>query len=171
MNPKENVKFITEIDADSSVTAARRPFKVELRNRRRFVRIEISPPITMHKLRDESGAFYPDGDWHTINGQILNISTGGILVSIDQQVTDREIVALEFTMQDVESVSHVLGLVKRVDPDDGGFIAGIQFIRRDQLVDMLSQAEIDLLPDRIDDFESTIRKVLRKYTYVEETDA
>jgi hypothetical protein len=80
-------------------------------------------------------------------------------------------VALEFTMQDIESISHVLGLVKRVDPDDGGFIAGIQFIRREQLVDMLSQAEIDLLPDRIDDFESTIRKVLRKYTYVDEADA
>lgn len=165
MATKGKVKFIQEVPTDGSAVAARRPFRVESDNRRRFVRIEIASPVTLNKIRDHEGQFWPQGEWHVINGTILNISAGGILVEIDQQIGEGDVVALHFIMQEVEALNDVLGLVRRVDIDPTGVIAGIAFVTRDEVTDLLSQGQIDMLPETLDDFEHTVRRVLSRYIF------
>jgi len=75
---------------------------------------------------------------------------------------------MRFILQDVEKLDNVLGLVKRVDPDGEGCLVGIEFISRENLKDMLSQAEIDLLSENISGFEATVQQVLGRYLYREE---
>ncbi|MBD3401827.1 hypothetical protein GF420_02945 [candidate division GN15 bacterium] len=171
MAKKANVKFIQEVPTEGRVVAARRPFRVEQDNRRRFVRIEIASPVTINKIRDAAGQFWPEGDWHLINGTILNISAGGLLVEVDQQVYEGDIVSLHFIMQDVEALNDVLGLVKRVDSDQDGLLAGIEFITREQLTDLLSQGEVDMLPSTLDDFDHTVHRVLSRYVFEEQPTA
>jgi hypothetical protein len=64
----------------------------------------------------------------------------------------------------------VLGLVKRVDPDEGMFLAGIEFISEDRLKDMFSSGEIEMLPESMTDFDRGVRDVINKYVYRETND-
>jgi hypothetical protein len=171
MASRDKVKFIQEVPATDAMVAARRPFEVRSENRRRFVRIEISSPMTLRKIRDTNGRLWPEGEWHVINGSILNISDGGVLVEVDQQLLETELVSLHFIMQDVEPLSDVLGQVMRSDQDDDGFLVGIKFITLQSLSDRLTQAELDLLPKSLTEFQSCIKGALEKYVCTEELSA
>jgi hypothetical protein len=167
MKDTEKVRYIHDIETGPTPLAARKPFKVEMQDSRRFVRIEISSPMSLSKIKDAGGNFEPDGDWHTLHGLILNISAGGVLVEVDQPLLEGDVVSMHFTLQEIESIDNVLGLVKRADEDEGAFLAGIQFITREYLRDIFSQAEMDLLPDRLTNFNESIRDVLNKYIFLE----
>lgn len=169
MASREKVRFIQEVPAADTMVAARRPFEVRSENRRRFVRIEISSPMTMRKIRDTGGQLWPDGEWHVIHGTILNISDGGVLVDVDQNLQEGDIVSLHFIMQDVEPLADVLGQVMRADQDEAGILVGIKFITIQSLADRLSRAELDLLPETLTEFQACIKGALEKYVYTEET--
>ncbi len=167
MTSRNKEKFVEAVAADTDVIAARAPFKVQKDERRRYVRIDISSPMTLKKIKEANGQFHPEGEWHTINGHILNLSASGVLLDLDQQLKEGDIVALHFVVQDVETLSDILGLVKRADSDGEGVIAGVEFINRDDLSDRLTQGEIDLLPETLNSFDETIRQVLNNYVYRE----
>ena len=167
MSDSQKVRYIQDVDAGPIELVARKPFKVETQDSRRFVRIEISSPMSLRKIKDAGGNFEPDGDWHTLHGLILNISAGGVLVEVDQPLFEGDVVSMHFTLQEVESIDNILGLVKRSDQDEGTFLAGIQFITREYLEDLFSQAEMDLLPDSLTNFNEGIREVLNKYVFRE----
>ena len=163
MTNREKVKFVHEVDAVPSDYRARKPFKVEKQEARRFVRLEISSPMTVQKIKDTTGNFSPEGDWHTLHGMILNISGGGVLIEVDQPLLEGDLVSMHFTLQDVECLDNVLGLVKRAEENQGFFLAGIEFISRQRLSDLLSQSEIDLLPESVTDFNDSVRDVLNRF--------
>ncbi len=165
MKTKEKVKFVRDVETMDMEMAVRKPFRIDRENKRRFIRLEISSPMSMKKIKDAVGNFWPEGDWHVINGTILNISAGGVLVEIDQPVLEGDIVSMHFTLQDVECLNNILGLVKRVDGEEGFFLAGIEFITRDYLVDLFSGGELDLLPRNLSNFNESVREVLNKYVY------
>lgn len=163
MKTSAKAKFVKDVESHGPKPTVRKPFKVQEENRRRFIRLEIAAPMTLKKIKDREAHFWPDGDWHVVNGLILNISAGGVLVELDQAVTEGDIVAMQFTLQGVESIANVIGLVKRSDVDDGTFLTGIEFINRAQLPDLLSRAEIELLGDKCADFNERVKQVLSKY--------
>ncbi len=167
MKTSAKAKFVKEVETHGVQPKARKPFKVQEENRRKFIRLEIAAPMTLKKIKDREAHFWPDGDWHVVNGLILNISGGGVLVELDQSVTEGDIVAMQFTLQGVESITNVLGIVKRADVDEGVFLTGIEFLNRKQLPDLLSRAEIELLGDTCSDFNERVRQVLSKYVYRE----
>lgn len=167
MNDSEKVRYVQDVDTGVEQLAVRQPFKLQTQDSRRFVRIEISSPMSLRKIKDAGGNFEPDGDWHTLHGLILNISAGGVLVEVDQPLLEGDVVSMHFTLQEVESIDNVLGLVKRADHDDGTFLAGIQFITREYLEDLFSQAEMDLLPNSLTNFNEGVREVLNKYVFRE----
>jgi len=167
MVSKGKVKFVHEVSPEPAVYGARKPFRVEQQEQRRFVRLEISSPMTLQRIKDAQGQFTPDGDWHSVNGTILNISAGGVLVETDQPLLSGDVVAMHFIVQDVESLSNVLGMVKRSEQDQQVFLAGIEFITREYLEDVFSQAEMDLLPSSLTNFSEGVREVLNKYVFRE----
>ncbi|MBD3257618.1 hypothetical protein GF377_04235 [candidate division GN15 bacterium] len=169
MTTTRDPKFVNDIPAADTDILVRKPFKIERENTRRFVRLEISTPMSLKKIKDIGGGFWPEGDWHIIQGMILNISAGGVLVELDQAINEGDVVSMQFTLQDVELLDNVLGLVKRVDSEPDYLIAGIEFITRDYLADHFSSAEMELLDGELTNFDEKMRQVLNKYVYSEAT--
>lgn len=170
MKSSAKAKFVKDVETHGTQPKARKPFKVQEDNRRRFIRLEIAAPMTLKKIKDREAHFWPDGDWHVINGLILNISAGGVLVELDQAVNEGDLVSMQFTLQEVETIANVIGLVKRSDVDEGTVLAGIEFLTRAQLPDRLSRAEIDLLGDKCANFDERVKQVLSKYVHREKID-
>ncbi|MEW6050502.1 MAG: PilZ domain-containing protein [Candidatus Zixiibacteriota bacterium] len=163
MSQKSKIRFIHDVPTTETDIVVQRPFKLERDEMRRFVRLEITSPMSLNKIRDTAGNFWPQGDRHTIHGHILNISGGGVLVEVDQQLDEGDVVIMRFTLQDVENLDWVLGLVKRSDLDESSYLVGIEFITREALVDLFTRAQMDLLPAHLHDFNEGVRMMLNKY--------
>jgi len=171
MKTDKKTRHVKDTGADKSVVCARRPFKVSQEDKRRFIRLEISSPMSLRKLKDREGQYRSHEDWQVIHGMILNISASGVLVDLDQAVDEGDVVSMHFTLQEVEGLDNVLGLVKRIDIDAEGCLAGIEFISREWLTDHFSQAELELLGDEHTNFDRSVREVLSRYIYREATAA
>ncbi len=160
---QDRVKFIQEVGTETETMTVARPFKLERDERRRYVRLEISSPMQLRKIRDIGGQYWPNGERRVIDGLIYNISANGVLVEVQQPVNEGDVVTMCFTLQDVESVEHVLGLVKRVDDDEEGYLVGIEFITREDLKDLFTREELGQLSNQLVAFDESVRRVLNKY--------
>lgn len=160
---QDRVKFIQEVGTETETMTVARPFKLERDERRRYVRLEISSPMQLRKIRDIGGQYWPEGERRIIDGLIYNISANGVLVEVHQPVNEGDVVTMRFTLQDVENIEHVLGLVKRVDDDESGYLVGIEFIGRQDLNDLFTREELSHLPSKLVGFDESIRTVLNKY--------
>ena len=162
------VKFIQEVETETDTLTVARPFKLEQDERRRYVRLEISSPMELRKIRDVGGQYWPTGERRVIDALILNISANGVLVEANQPVHEGDVVTMRFTLQEVEHVEHVLGLVKRVDSDDTGYLVGIEFITRKDLSDLFTEEELQNLSGKLTGFDESVRHVLNKYVRQEQ---
>jgi hypothetical protein len=165
MTHRGRTQFIQDVTTQEEAVIGTKRFKVQKDDKRRFVRLEISSPMAMRKIHQAGGEFWPNGEKHVIDGVILNISAGGVLVELEQSVDEGDIVSMRFTLQEDEKVDNVLGLVKRTDVDSGTFLVGIEFITRQQLYDLMSEREIELLPESLTGFDERIRQVVSKYVH------
>lgn len=163
MKTDKKTRHVKDVDAEQQVIKARRPFKVVQEDKRRFIRLEIATPMSLRRIKDREGHYWAQGDWQVIHGLILNVSAGGVLVDLDQALEEGDVVSMHFTLQEIEGLENVLGLVKRVDIDTEGCLAGIEFVSREILVDYFSQAEMELLGDTYTSFNSSVRQVLNRY--------
>ncbi|MBU8934933.1 MAG: PilZ domain-containing protein [candidate division Zixibacteria bacterium] len=163
MNDTPRTRFINDVEVTDKTWQVRKPFRVSQENQRSYIRLEISTPMTLRKVRDMFGNFWPTQEDYHIDGEILNISPGGVLADLNQPVNENDVVALRFSLQDVETIDSILGLVKRVDQDDDTYLAGIQFISREQLEDRLSEVEIELLSDSLNGFDNRVDEVIKRY--------
>ena len=171
MTEKERTKFISDVDVKEDNVRVKKPLKLQSENQRRFIRLTISSPINFRRIKDIFGNFSPDEDEYPIDGQILNISEGGVLAELDQPLNEGDIVAMRIVMEQVEPLEGVLGLVKRCDHEEDFHLVGIQFVRRDDLRDKLSQAEMELLSEDLDHFSHTVQKLLGRYLQSKRTRA
>jgi hypothetical protein len=168
MNKTTKTKFVSDIDLAGKEIKVRPPFQLTTENQRRYVRLEISSPMTLRKIKDVIGNFWAHGTSFTIDGTILNISAGGVLLEVDQPLNEGDIISMSFTLQENESLENVLGAVKRTDRDDTTFLAGVEFVGKNYLMDKFSQAELEMLSENLSDFEDTVQKMLKKYVYREQ---
>ena len=167
MRVNDKTKHIRDITAEPEAVKARRPFKIAREEQRRFIRLEIASPMSLKKIKDAEGHYWPQGDWHEVHGMILNISAGGVLVDLDQAVDEGDVVSMHFTLQEVEGLGNILGIVKRTDITPEGCLTGIEFITRERLEDQFSAAEMELLGEDHTNFDASVRQVLDRYVYRE----
>lgn len=170
MKDPSKIKHVSQVSMDDSALQVKKPFKITNENKRRFIRLEISSPVWMKRAEDCIKEVSVDEDDYIIEGTILNISIGGMLVELKETVTENDIVLMQFTLQEVETLSNVLGLVKRVEKDEDCYLIGIEFISREYLKDKLSQPEIDLLSKTASHFEEKVQEILSKYLYRQDPD-
>lgn len=163
MKESKKAKFVTEHDLQGKEHQVRSPFKVTKDTRRSFVRVEITSPLYLQRIKGVDGGFWPEGQGQPISGTILNISLGGVLVDLELPVKHGDIVTLRFNLQGEVILQNVLGLVKRTEESDGKYLTGVEFVTREKLADRLSNAELDILSDEINGFDDNVRKVLKKY--------
>ncbi len=169
MRDSSKVRFVSDVDVDTTPVAVRKPFKLMKENQRRYVRLEITSPVSLKKIKDIFGSFWPHGDAYSIEGHILNISSGGVLVEIDQPLNDGDLVLLQMTVEGVETVDNILGKAKRCEAaDDTAYLVGIEFITRHHLNDLLSQAEAETIDPACGDFNERIRQVLQQYVVMDQ---
>ncbi|MEA3296432.1 MAG: PilZ domain-containing protein [candidate division Zixibacteria bacterium] len=165
MKDTSRMKFVSETDVDSKRIGIRRPLKIDHDEQRQFVRLGISSPMSLTMIKDILGDFWSSGRDYDIDGTILNISAGGVLVELEQPLNEGDIVAMRFSLEEVESLEGVLGLVKRCEQDEDCYLTGIEFVTRQNLGDKLSQSEMELLSDNFSHFDRTVQKVLSRYIY------
>lgn len=163
MDNPSKVRHIADHEVTGKDLVAEKPFKINEENSRRFVRLEISAPMSLSKLKDVLGGFWPQQDGPALKGIILNISAGGALVELEHALNEGDIVSMYFQLQEGTTLEGVLGLVKRCDPDSEVCLTGIEFVTRQRLSDLLSQAEMDMLPNDLNDFTGAIRETLGQY--------
>lgn len=160
------LKIISDIEAGENVLSVKKPFKLYKEEKRRFIRLEISEPIDLSILKDDVEGYWPEGDGPKYEGSILNLSAGGVLVLSDSPVKEGMLVLLKISLQDVEILDNIIGLVKRVDDDtDGERLIGIEFISREYLEDVFSFSEIEFLPENVTSFNEQLKKTMNKYVY------
>ena len=80
MKTTSKTKFISDVNMEDKKITSRRPFPVRQENQRRYVRLEISSPMDLRRIKDIFGNFWPNDDGDMVHGSILNISAGGVLV-------------------------------------------------------------------------------------------
>jgi hypothetical protein len=141
------------------------PFKIMEDNRRRFIRIDIDAPISFCTIKSAEGEFWADCDGPSGDGEILNISAGGILMYTNQPVMENTLVSISLKLEGCETIDHILGLVKRAEIDSGGYLVGMESITREKLNDVLGSGEIDQLPETLSSFTDRIQSVLNHYIY------
>jgi len=115
------LKIISDVEAGDNVLSVKKPFKLYKEEKRRYIRLEISEPIDLSILKDDVDSYWPEGDGPKYTGSILNISAGGVLVISDCPVKEGMIVLLKISLQDIEVLDNIIGLVKRVDDDEEYF--------------------------------------------------
>lgn len=164
MSDKTKVKYVSDVEVMDSDVAVKRPFKISKENKRRYVRLEISSPVSLRNLKENIGML-SDEKLYNLEGYILNISAGGVLVEIKEQVNEQDFVLMKFTLQDVETISNVLGIVKRADMEADYTLAGIEFVSKDLLMDRLSEAELELLESKVSNFHESVQETLAQYFY------
>ena len=167
MKKDSNIKYLSEVELDNPDVRVKKPFKVNFEEKRRFIRLEISSPVSLKDLQEHLKQNRLFDDLYDIEGTILNISASGVLVDVADPLEEEEIVLMKFTLQETEQLKNILGLVKRAEYNESSYLAGIEFIKKDKLKDRLSHAEYELIADKTATFNEQIHKTLSKYLYNE----
>lgn len=102
--------------------------KEEKTQRRRWVRLEVCGPVVLRQLTVNRQEQTVRRGYKEKSGMILNISGGGVLLSTFDSLTEGEFLLMKFEIKDFDTVSDVLGWIKRVEKcSDGENLVGIEF--------------------------------------------
>ena len=141
------------------------PFKIMEDNRRKFIRVDIDAPIYFCTIKSAEGAFWAECDGPSGDGEILNISAGGILMFTRHPVMEKTLVSMSLQLEGCETIDNILGLVKRTEIDSGGYLVGLESITREKLNDVLDKEEIEQLPKSLSSFTERLQSLLNNYIY------
>jgi hypothetical protein len=159
------IKVISEIETDDNTVSVKPPFRLFKEQNRRYIRLEISSPVSCTVLKNRAGRFWPASDGPQIDGSILNLSAGGMLIVSEMALEEGTILLLKMSLQDIEVLDNIVGLVKRADLDENEWLLGIEFVSREYLGDIFSDAELNVLPQKVVSFDEQIKSTLNKYIY------
>lgn len=162
---RNRTKFISDVTTDDSIVQVKAPFKLYRDKSRRYIRLEISEAVAYAILKDSESDLRPGADRTEYNGQILNLSPGGALLESEYPAEDGALLLLNMSLQEIESLENVVGLVKRCEPCEGKWMIGVEFVTRQYLHDTLSAAQMELIPGGSLSFEEKIQTVLGRYIF------
>ncbi|UCD17623.1 MAG: PilZ domain-containing protein [Candidatus Zixiibacteriota bacterium] len=168
---KSHNKIISDIETDKNVVSVKAPFRLFKDRKRRYIRLEISEPIEYAVLKDQSGGFWPQGNGPTYHGGILNLSAGGVLIISNDPADEGSIVVLKMTLQEIEVLDNVIGMVKRTEHSGGEWLIGVEFITKEFLQDSFSKAELDIIMPDLTSFDARLQDILARYIYNERISA
>ncbi|MFH2054760.1 MAG: PilZ domain-containing protein, partial [bacterium] len=139
----------------------KRPVQLHRGKKRQYVRLEIEAPITFARI--DLDRPLEDLETHQIEGSILNISGGGVLIDSHEPVAEGEYLAMSFELRDYEMVSGVVGRVQRLD-DDGeeGCLMGIEFCEERELISVFGEANVGA---RLASFDERVKRTILKYIF------
>lgn len=166
---RNRTKFVSDVTTDNSIVQVKAPFKLYKDKSRRYIRLEISEAVNYTVLKDSENEPHTEADGPEYTGQILNLSPGGALIESDYPAEDGALLLLKMSLQEIETLENVVGLVKRCEPLEGKWMIGVEFVTRRYLNDILSAVQIDMIPGGSLSFEENIQRVLGRYISYRQT--
>jgi c-di-GMP-binding flagellar brake protein YcgR len=152
--------------ANAQGFVVRRPLKLYKSKRRRYVRVEISEPVSFARI--DLDRPLAELDVTEYAGTILNISGGGVLLICDQAVPEGDYIAMSFELKGCELVTGIVGKVKRVDSDgEGEHLIGVEFCLEAELQEVFGR---DNLGVYLSSFDERIKRALLKYIFTKKVD-
>lgn len=108
-------------------------------NKRRWLRFEFTSPILFQLISLEEGSLELEANLER-DGQILDISAGGALLTTNKPVTEGNFISLNLNLKGLRVVKGILAKVKRVEESDqGDFLMGIEFCSPETCPDIYQQ--------------------------------
>jgi len=141
-----------------------KPFTVYQHKRRKYIRLDVSSPIKF-KVFNPPDLDLDLSDKQTSQGIVLNISGGGVLMETDYKVREDDYLVMEVSLLDAESLTGIIGKVKRVDDDKDHPLVGVEFMTPEQLQEEMPPEIIDSIGEEIFSFDEQLRKMLLKYVF------
>lgn len=139
----------------------KQPLQLYKERKRRFVRLEIAAPVTYGILNIDRPLDEALQNQH--NGTMLNLSGGGVLMVVDQDITEGTYLTMSFELAGSDLITGIAGKVKRIDDDgEGGYLVGIEFCSETELNSVFGHANIGSV---ISSFDNKVKRFLLKYIF------
>jgi c-di-GMP-binding flagellar brake protein YcgR len=139
----------------------KQPLRLYREKRRRYVRLEISAPITFSGIDLDRPLEHTHVNQQ--NGTILNISGGGVLIACQTDLAEGGYITMNLELTGCDLLTGVAGKVKRVDEDgEGGYLIGVEFCSEPELNGVFGSANIGSV---ISSFDNRIRRFLLRYIF------
>lgn len=139
----------------------KQPLQLYKERKRRFVRLEIAAPVTYGVLNIDRPLDEALQNQH--NGTMLNLSGGGVLMVVDQSLTEGTYLTMSFELAGSDLITGIAGKVKRIDDDgEGGYLVGIEFCSETELNSVFGNANIGSV---ISSFDNKVKRFLLKYIF------
>jgi c-di-GMP-binding flagellar brake protein YcgR len=149
------------------VYLVRAPLVIRRSQRRRYVRLDISAPISFRLLcLKDKDCLVSKAEY---SGVILNIGGGGTLLVTKRKLEEGDFIIVDMNLEGCEVISGVLGRVKRSEQSsENEFLIGVEFCPQEELEYYLTSEQIAQLPVRVKSFNQRLREVLSKYIFYQQ---
>ncbi|NIP43556.1 MAG: PilZ domain-containing protein [candidate division Zixibacteria bacterium] len=149
-----------------SKPTVKKPFKVYNHKRRKYIRLEVNSPLKFKTFNPAQPDLKLDQN-QACEGTILNISGGGVLFETDYTVRENDYIVMELSLVDADSLSGIMGKVKRVDTEEGMPLVGVEFMSPEKLKAELPSHVMDQVEEEIYSFDEHLRKMLLQYVFAQ----
>jgi hypothetical protein len=138
------------------------------RQTRRFVRIEVSSPVSFVPFRLPLAG--PVDTSQVCNGRVLNISGGGLLLETSAWVEPSDYLLLRIGLFENCHLERVVGRVKRMESTGSGeCLLGIEFLTREMLHQLVAELPNGYLPSESGAFDEKLRELLSKQIFAKKS--
>ncbi len=148
-----------------------KPGNTDLRQERRYVRLEIFSPVDFSVLtidKEKRVRRHPEKR----AGILLNLSGGGALIATNDQAACDDMVIMSFRIKGFENLTDVLGLVKRVEEcEDGERLMGVQFVTPEQVNDPELSKSLARLTTNPMGFSDSLKRLVSRYVFQRQIDS
>jgi hypothetical protein len=147
---------------------ATQPAAAADRQTRRFVRIEVSSPVSFVPFRLPLAG--PVDVSQICNGRVLNISGGGLLLETSAWVEPSDYLLLRIGLFENCHLERVVGRVKRMESTGSGeCLLGIEFLTREMLHQLVAELPNGYLPSESGAFDEKLRELLSKQIFAKKS--
>ncbi len=161
-NPRTEAKTEMPVKSNLPPSTEKSPFPIGRSQGRKFVRITVASPVDFRLLLPERGRISLSKSQRS--GKILNFGSGGMLLESREAIPEGTFLLLRLNLNGLVILEGVLGKTKRVETtEDGQYLAGVEFCRREELENLASKEQIEKLPVKVASFNHKLKEVISDY--------
>ena len=137
--------------------------KVKPLSQRRFRRVTLVRPVRLAAFPLNQSARQGKGHLRWIDTDTINFSSGGAMVALPSGLDRRSCLLMSLDLQDIKFPSLILATVcHAAQVDLGSFRTGVEFVVREQSVELLPQTRRRDLPGAVFDYSIADRDRLNR---------
>jgi hypothetical protein len=132
-----------------------------------YIRWGLSPSVRFCLLEVVSGSWKLSKE--QINGDILNLSEKGMLISTKYHIPDEGFLLATLILDQTIILEGILGKIKKVEfQDNGDLLVGVEFSSIEKLKEVSSPEEIENLPVRPVNFKQRLHDIIFRRLHKDE---